>query len=110
MTDQHAPKTTLDNLPPLRAVLAQHGIVTRKKLGQHFLFDLNLTRRIAAGAGDLTGVNVIEISGRSQNFRIDRMHFYLGNVSNPLSLGKPQSSSVRGSAGTSDDWVLLLTR
>jgi len=61
MTDQHAPKTTLDNLPPLRAVLAQHGIVTRKKLGQHFLFDLNLTRRIAAGAGDLTGVNVIEI-------------------------------------------------
>lgn len=50
-----------DRLPPLRQVLRAHGIVTSKKLGQHFLLDLNLTRRIAASAGDLDGVDVIEI-------------------------------------------------
>jgi 16S rRNA (adenine1518-N6/adenine1519-N6)-dimethyltransferase len=50
-----------DRLPPLREVLRAHGIVTSKKLGQNFLLDLNLTRRIAASAGDLDGVNVAEI-------------------------------------------------
>ncbi len=48
-------------LPPLRDVIARHGIGARKRLGQHFLLDLNLTRRIAAAAGDLGGAAVIEI-------------------------------------------------
>jgi 16S rRNA (adenine1518-N6/adenine1519-N6)-dimethyltransferase len=61
MTHPVPPATGIDSLPPLRAVLAQHGIVTRKSLGQHFLFDLNLTRRIVAAAGDLDGVNVVEV-------------------------------------------------
>ena len=49
------------NLPPLRDVIARHGIGARKGLGQHFLLDLNLTRRIADAAGDLTGTTVIEV-------------------------------------------------
>ena len=40
-------------LPPLREVIARHGLAARKRLGQHFLLDLNLTARIARGAGDL---------------------------------------------------------
>jgi 16S rRNA (adenine1518-N6/adenine1519-N6)-dimethyltransferase len=48
-------------LPPLRDVIARHGLTARKGLGQHFLLDLNLTRRIARAAGDLTGRSVIEI-------------------------------------------------
>ena len=36
-----------DTLPPLREVIARHGLAARKALGQNFLFDLNLTRRIA---------------------------------------------------------------
>ncbi|MEX2201536.1 MAG: 16S rRNA (adenine(1518)-N(6)/adenine(1519)-N(6))-dimethyltransferase RsmA [Dongiaceae bacterium] len=48
-------------LPPLRDVIARHGLTARKGLGQHFLLDLNLTRRIARAAGDLTGHCVIEI-------------------------------------------------
>ncbi len=48
-------------LPPLRDVIARHGLDTRRSLGQHFLLDLNLTDRIARIAGDLTGVSVIEI-------------------------------------------------
>ena len=48
-------------LPPLRDVIARHGLEARKSLGQHFLFDLNLTGRIARAAGDLSVGTVIEI-------------------------------------------------
>ena len=48
-------------LPPLRTVIAQHGLNARKALGQHFLLDLNLTRRIARAAGDLRDATVIEV-------------------------------------------------
>jgi 16S rRNA (adenine1518-N6/adenine1519-N6)-dimethyltransferase len=50
-----------DGLPPLREVVAAHGLQARKALGQNFLFDLNLTRRIARAAGPLQGVVVVEI-------------------------------------------------
>lgn len=46
---------------PIRAVLARHGIRADKRLGQHFLFDLNLTRRIARAGEPYDGVNVVEI-------------------------------------------------
>ena len=49
------------SLPPLREVVARHGLDARKSLGQHFLMDGNLTLRIARSAGDLTGRHVIEI-------------------------------------------------
>ena len=48
-------------LPPLRDVIARHGLDARKSLGQHFLLDGNLTARIAALAGELSGRSVIEI-------------------------------------------------
>ena len=48
-------------LPPLRETIARHGLDARKSLGQHFLLDLNLTRRIARAAGDLTRGTTIEI-------------------------------------------------
>ena len=38
-----------DSLPPLRDVARKHGLLAKKSLGQNFLFDLNLTRRIARG-------------------------------------------------------------
>jgi 16S rRNA (adenine1518-N6/adenine1519-N6)-dimethyltransferase len=53
--------TTPDGLPPLRAVIARHGLAARKALGQNFLLDLNLTARIARVAGDLTGADVLEV-------------------------------------------------
>jgi 16S rRNA (adenine1518-N6/adenine1519-N6)-dimethyltransferase len=40
-----------DNLPPLREVIAAHGLAAKKSLGQNFLLDLNLTRKIARAAG-----------------------------------------------------------
>ena len=51
----------MPELPPLREVIAAHGLTARKALGQHFLFDLNLTGRIARAAGDLEQGTVIEI-------------------------------------------------
>ena len=50
-----------DGLPPLREVVAKHGLAPKKSLGQNFLFDLNLTGRIARAAGPLEGVTVVEI-------------------------------------------------
>jgi len=51
----------IDDLPPLREVIARHDIAPKKSLGQNFLLDLNLTARIARSAGDLTGATVIEV-------------------------------------------------
>ncbi|WP_372609845.1 16S rRNA (adenine(1518)-N(6)/adenine(1519)-N(6))-dimethyltransferase RsmA [Aquicoccus sp.] len=50
-----------DPLPPLRDVIAQHGLSARKSLGQNFLLDLNLTAKIARSAGDLMQCDVLEI-------------------------------------------------
>ena len=52
---------TPDGLPPLRDVIAAHGLSARKALGQNFLMDLNLTGRIARRAGDLRNSDVLEI-------------------------------------------------
>ncbi|PXW70202.1 dimethyladenosine transferase [Loktanella sp. PT4BL] len=51
----------IDNLPPLREVIATHELAAKKSLGQNFLLDLNLTAKIARLAGDLTGADVLEI-------------------------------------------------
>lgn len=50
-----------DELPTLRDELEAHGLWANKGLGQHFLLDLNITRRIARTAGDLAGRQVIEV-------------------------------------------------
>ena len=50
-----------DGLPPLRQVINACGLRARKSLGQNFLLDLNLTRRIARSAGPLEGYTVLEV-------------------------------------------------
>ena len=54
------PKTTDDELPPLREVIAAHGLGAKKSLGQNFLLDLNLTRKIARAA-EARGATVYEV-------------------------------------------------
>jgi len=51
----------IDELPPLRDVIARYGLSAKKQLGQNFLLDLNLTSRIARAAGDLHHTTVIEV-------------------------------------------------
>src|SRR5262249_34974059 len=50
-----------DGLPPLGEVIRSLGHTARKSLGQNFILDLNLTRRIARAAGPLQGRTVLEI-------------------------------------------------
>jgi 16S rRNA (adenine1518-N6/adenine1519-N6)-dimethyltransferase len=50
-----------DGLPPLREVIGRYELAAKKSLGQNFLLDLNLTRKIARAAGDLGGRTVIEV-------------------------------------------------
>lgn len=59
----HEPDRSFDNsrvesLPPLRDLVASLDLRARKSLGQNFLFDLNLTRRIAKSAGRLDGTTI----------------------------------------------------
>ncbi len=56
-----ADNRALDSLPSLRQVIATHKLSARKSLGQNFLLDPNLSRRIARNAGPLEGVTVLEI-------------------------------------------------
>lgn len=57
----NAASDPISSLPPLRDVIAQHGLRAEKKFGQNFLLDLNITDKIARAAGDLAGKHVIEI-------------------------------------------------
>lgn len=52
---------TPDGLPPLRDVIERHGLAAKKSLGQNFILDLNLTRKIARLAGDLSMRTVVEV-------------------------------------------------
>lgn len=52
---------SLEALPPLRESLAEAGLLARKSFGQHFLLDLNVTRKIARLAASLEGVEVLEV-------------------------------------------------
>jgi 16S rRNA (adenine1518-N6/adenine1519-N6)-dimethyltransferase len=51
----------LGDLPALRDSLAAHGLTAKKAFGQHFLLDLNVTRKIARLAGSMDGRAVIEV-------------------------------------------------
>lgn len=52
---------TSDTLPPLREVIAEYGLSAKKSLGQNFLLDFNLTRKIARAAGPLDGALLYEV-------------------------------------------------
>jgi 16S rRNA (adenine1518-N6/adenine1519-N6)-dimethyltransferase len=52
---------SLETLPPLRDVIARHGLSASKSLGQNFLLDEQLLSRIARIPGDLSGRRVFEV-------------------------------------------------
>jgi len=55
------PGASPDGLPPLREVIESFELGAKKSLGQNFILDLNLTRRIARAAGPLAGSLVVEV-------------------------------------------------
>ena len=51
----------MTDLPSLRETLDAHGLLAKKSFGQHFLLDLNVTRKIVRLAGPFDGRAVIEV-------------------------------------------------
>lgn len=65
MSDAKSPESStprsLADLPPLKETLSRLGLLADKRFGQHFLFDMNICRKIARLAGDLEGQVVMEV-------------------------------------------------
>jgi 16S rRNA (adenine1518-N6/adenine1519-N6)-dimethyltransferase len=59
--NRERPAAGPDGLPPLGEVIRDLGLTARKSLGQNFILDLNLTRRIARAAGPFEGRTVMEV-------------------------------------------------
>lgn len=51
----------LSDLPPLKDVISEHDLRAKKSLGQNFLLDLNITRKIARLANARPGVSFVEV-------------------------------------------------
>jgi len=58
MDEDHLDNSAIEALPPLKDLVASLDMRARKSLGQNFLFDLNLTRRIARSAISLNGTTI----------------------------------------------------
>lgn len=57
----HQKGASPDGLPPLRTVIETYDLAAKKSLGQNFLLDLNITRKIARAVGDLAHRTVVEV-------------------------------------------------
>jgi 16S rRNA (adenine1518-N6/adenine1519-N6)-dimethyltransferase len=51
----------LDHLPSLKETIEQYGLMAKKSLGQNFLLNMDIVRRVAKSAGNLKNVTVIEV-------------------------------------------------
>ena len=49
------------NLPPVSEMMRECGLEPKKQFGQNFLFDLNLTGRIARGVPNIEHTPVVEV-------------------------------------------------
>ena len=58
MAEQQDLEERIQALPPLRQLVESMDMRARKSLGQNFLFDLSLTRRIACSSGTLLGTTI----------------------------------------------------
>ena len=51
----------MDDLAPLRSVIAKYKLSARKSFGQNFILDLNLAAKIVRAAGPVDGMDVLEV-------------------------------------------------
>lgn len=54
-------KNLLESLPPVSEMMRDSGLEPKKAFGQNFLFDLNLTSKIARSVPDIQNSTVIEV-------------------------------------------------
>jgi 16S rRNA (adenine1518-N6/adenine1519-N6)-dimethyltransferase len=105
----------LSALPPLRDVIARYELSARRGLGQNFLLDLNLTRRIARAGGPLSGHRVIEVGpgpggltrallleGADEVVAIERDHRAMPALAEVAAVARGRLTSILGNALTFD--------
>jgi 16S rRNA (adenine1518-N6/adenine1519-N6)-dimethyltransferase len=110
-----------DGLPPLRDVIARYDLGAKKSLGQNFLFDLNLTRRIARSAAPLEGFTVVEVGpgpggltrallmeGATRVLAIERDTRTLPALGE-ISMAYPDKLSVIADDALSMDWPVIVS-
>ena len=51
----------INSLPPVSEMMRESGLEAKKQFGQNFLFDLNLTLRIARSVPDIDKITVVEV-------------------------------------------------
>lgn len=109
-----------DGLPPLRDVIGRFDLQARKSLGQNFLFDLNLTRRIARAAAPFEGFTIVEIGagpggltrallmeGAGDVFAIERDERAIDALQE-ISAAYPGRLRVIAGDALAIDWALLI--
>ena len=112
--------STLDQLPPLRDALADHGLLADKRFGQHFLLDLNITRKIARLAAPLEDALVIEVGpgpggltrallaeGAAKVVAIERDPRFMPLLANVAEASGDRLTIVQGDALKVDDAALV---
>jgi 16S rRNA (adenine1518-N6/adenine1519-N6)-dimethyltransferase len=111
-----------DGLPPLRDVIRTHELAAKKSLGQNFILDLNLTRRIARAAGPLAGRTIVEvgpgpggltrallIEGADRVIAVERDARCLAALAE-VSAAYPGRLAVAEGDALETDWVSLIGR
>lgn len=109
-----------DGLPPLREVIREHGLSAKKALGQNFILDLNLTRKIARAGGSLAGRTVVEVGpgpggltrallleGAERVVAIERDERCLPALAE-IAIAYPGRLTVHGGDALEADWTSLL--
>ena len=95
---------------PWRKVYSNKGSSTINVWNWESKFDLSPAPHVDANYTLSAGVHILEISARSKNFMIDRMHLFNSSVTNPLNKNLAQSPTGTSGGGTNEDWVLLVMR
>jgi 16S rRNA (adenine1518-N6/adenine1519-N6)-dimethyltransferase len=115
--------SALDDLPPLRDIVRKYDLAAKRSLGQNFLFDLNLTRRIARAAGPLAATCVVEIGpgpggltrallaeGAAQVIAVERDRRCLPALAELADAAKGRLEIIEGDARTIDLEALIRAR
>jgi 16S rRNA (adenine1518-N6/adenine1519-N6)-dimethyltransferase len=113
-------QASLIDLPPLRETLAAKGLLAKKSFGQHFLLDLNLTRKIARLAGSLEGRIVLEVgpgpggltralleAGAARVIAVEKDPRFVELLQHLASLADGRLTVVEGDALEADEVALL---
>ncbi len=105
---RHLTMESIAALPPLRETIAAHGLDAKKRFGQHFLLDLNLTRRIARAAAARPAARSIEVGPGPGGLTRALLPEGATHASSPSSSTRAPSTPCASSRRAADSRLSLL--